>query len=343
MSPTLARRLPAALAAALTAVALAACGTTTESPAPAAQQQPASGTNAAAAFPVSIEHKFGKTEIKTEPAKVVTLGLTDQEPVLAMGVKPVGVVDWFGERPYGNFPWTSSLWGGTQPEIVGERGDFNFEKIAALKPDVIVAQYQALDQQQYDTLSKIAPTVAQSGKFPDFATPWQDMTRTIGQTLGKSAKAEELIKGIEAKFAQVRKDNPDFVGKSVAVADTTGPGKYAVFAANDPRSVLMTEIGFKIPDQIKSLTQDGNPVEFGDERLDLLDADRLIWLTSDDAAPDQIKSNAVYQKLKVAQEGRAVFVPYNTPPVGAAVTFATVLSIPYAFDQVVPSLAAIKK
>ena len=339
MSPSLPRR---AFIAALAAVSLAACGST-QTPAPAAQQQPASGTSTASAFPVTIEHKFGKTEIRAEPKKVVTLGLTDQEAVLAMGVKPVGVVDWFGERPYGNFPWTSSLWGGTQPEIVGERGDFNFEKIAALKPDVIIAQYQALSQEQYDTVSKIAPTVAQSGKYPDFATPWRDMTRTIGQTLGKSAKAEELISGIEAKFAQVRKDNPDFVGKTVAVADTTGPGKYAVFAANDPRSVLMTEIGFKIPDQVKSLTQDGNPVEFGDEKLDLLEADRLIWLTSDDAAPDQIKANAVYQKLKVAQEGRAVFVPYNTPPAGAAVTFATVLSIPYALDQVVPLLAAVKK
>ncbi|MEV4312843.1 iron-siderophore ABC transporter substrate-binding protein [Actinocrispum sp. NPDC049592] len=339
MSPSLPRR---AFIAALAAVSLAACGST-QTPAPAAQQQPASGTSAASAFPVTIEHKFGKTEIKAEPKRVVTLGLTDQEAVLAMGVKPVGVVDWFGERPYGNFPWTSALWGGTQPEIVGERGDFNFEKIAALKPDVIIAQYQALSQEQYDTVSKIAPTVAQSGKYPDFATPWRDMTRTIGQTLGRAAKAEELLSGIEAKFAQVRKENPDFVGKTVAVADTTGPGKYAVFAANDPRSVLMTEIGFKIPDQVKSLTQDGNPVEFGDEKLDLLEADRLIWLTSDDAAPDQIKANAVYQKLKVAQEGRAVFVPYNTPPAGAAVTFATVLSIPYALDQVVPLLAAVKK
>jgi iron complex transport system substrate-binding protein len=340
MSPTLARRLPVALVAAVTAVVLAACGGTSgPASTPAADTQTSSGGSA---FPVTIEHKYGRTEIKAEPRKVVTLGLTDQEAVLAMGVKPVGAVDWFGERPYGAFPWTSPLWGGAQPEIVGERGDFNFEKIAALKPDVIIAQYAALSQEQYDTVSKIAPTVAQSGKYGDFATPWRDMTRTIGQALGKSAKAEELVTGIEAKFAQVRKDHPEFAGKTVAVADTTGPGKYAVFAANDPRSVLMTEIGFKIPDQIANLTKDGNPVEFGAEKLDLLEVDRLVWLTSDDAAPDQIKANALYQKLKVAQEGRAVFVPYTTPPIGAAVTFATVLSIPYALDQALPLLSAIK-
>jgi iron complex transport system substrate-binding protein len=336
MSPTLARRLPVALVAAATALALAACGSTP------AQSTPAPQTGGSA-FPVSIEHKYGKTEIKAEPKRVVTLGLTDQEAVLALGIKPVGAVDWFKERPYGAFPWTSPLWEGTQPEIVGERGDFNFEKIAAAKPDVIIAQYAALPKEQYDTLSKIAPTVAQSGKFADFATPWRDMTRTIGQALGKSAKAEELITGIDQKFAKVRQEHPEFAGKTVAVADTTGPGKYAVFAANDPRSALMTEIGFRIPEQIANLTKDGNPVEFGDEKLELLEVDRLIWLTSDDAAPDQIKSNVLYQKLKVAQEGRAVFVPYSSPPVGAAVTFATVLSIPYALDQTVPLLAAAKK
>lgn len=334
---TVKRGLAGLLAFALAAT-LAACGSSTDS----APQAPAAGQQAGA-FPVTIEHKYGSTEIKKKPERVVTLGLTDQEAVLALGVKPVGAVDWFKERPYGAFPWTAPLWGGTQPEIVGERGDFNFEKIAALRPDVIIAQYAALPKDQYDKLTQIAPTVAQSGKFADFATPWRDMTDTIGKALGQEPKAKELIGGVDAKLAKARQEHPEFAGKTVAVADTTGQGKYAAFAANDPRTVLMTELGFKVPQQIADLTKDGNPTEFGTERLDLLEVDKLIWLTSDAAAPGQIKAEPLYQKLKVAQEGRAVFLPYSEPPIGAAVTFATVLSIPYAIDQSVPLLAAATK
>ncbi|CCH33361.1 hypothetical protein ABZ816_18445 [Actinosynnema sp. NPDC047251] len=71
---------------------------------------------------MTVEHEYGRTEVEAAPAKVVTLGLSDQDSVLALGVKPVGVVDWSKERPYGNWPWTKDLWGGAQPEIVGERG-----------------------------------------------------------------------------------------------------------------------------------------------------------------------------------------------------------------------------
>ncbi|HET6547882.1 MAG TPA: hypothetical protein VFG79_05485, partial [Solirubrobacter sp.] len=55
----------------LAAVVLAACGSESE---PAGS--PASGGGA---FPVAVEHKFGTTEIATEPKRVVTVGYTDQD------------------------------------------------------------------------------------------------------------------------------------------------------------------------------------------------------------------------------------------------------------------------
>ncbi|WP_226357534.1 hypothetical protein [Pseudonocardia sp. ICBG601] len=55
----------------------------------------ASGT-----FPVTVEHKYGSTEITAEPKRVVTLGYTDPDALLAVGIAPVGIVDWFTQpRP----------------------------------------------------------------------------------------------------------------------------------------------------------------------------------------------------------------------------------------------------
>ncbi|MBP2327687.1 iron complex transport system substrate-binding protein [Kibdelosporangium banguiense] len=342
MSPTLARRLPAVLVAGVLTLSIAACGSqppaTSTAQTGSAAQQPA-----ASAFPVTIEHKFGKTEIKTEPRRVVSLGLTDQDAMLALGVRPVGATAWFGEQPYSNWPWADSKWGDARAEVISDGNQVQYEKVAALRPDLIIGQYAQVTQEQYDKLSQIAPVVAQNAKFEDYSTPWREMTTTIGKALGKEAEAKKLIAGTEAKFAEIRKAHPEFEGKKVIVADSPAAGQYGAFAPADPRTVLMTELGFKVDDKLSGQTKDGKPIMFGDERLDLLDTDVLVLMPPDKASIDRVKGTPVYQKLQVATGDRVVYLPYTEPPAGVALTFATVLSIPYALDQMVPALSQAAK
>lgn len=339
LSSTIGRRIVAASLAGGLAVSLAACGSSQPSAqAPASQAPPA-----AAAFPVTIEHKLGKTEIKAEPKRVVSLGLTDHDAMLALGVKPVGATDWFGERPFANYPWSDAKWGDARAEVISDGNEVNFEKVAALRPDLIIGQYAQVTPEQYEKLSKIAPTVAQNGKYEDYSTPWREMTTTIGKALGKEAEAKKLITDTEAKFAEIRKAHPEFQGKKVVVADSPAAGQYGAFAPADPRTVLMTEIGFKVDDKLQGQTKDGKPVMFGDERLDLLDTDVLVMMPSKAEDEARIKANAVFQNLAVVKANRVVYLPYTTPFTGAGLTFATVLSIPYVFDQAIPLFAQVAK
>lgn len=293
-----------------------------------------------AGFPVQIVHKYGTTEVAKRPERVVTLGLSDHEPALALGVKPVGVVDWFGERPFSDWPWSTPLWEGQTPTVVGERDDYNLEKIADLRPDLIIAQYSGMSRKQYETLSNIAPVVAQPPDYDDYGAPWQEMTRRVGHALGQEQRAEELISGIEDRFAKIRVDRPEFAEQTAAVADSFTPGKFAAFSSTDPKMLFMTELGFKPSAEIDRLAGDINAAEFSSERLDLLDVDRMVWLTSDKAAHDRIRSDPLYQKLAVHREGRDLFLTYTDPPIGAAISFNTVLSIPYALDEFLALLAA---
>ncbi|RSN05342.1 hypothetical protein DMC63_38310 [Streptomyces sp. WAC 05977] len=220
-------------------------------------------------------------------------GLSDHDAVLALGIRPVGAVDWFKERPYGKWPWTQARWGDKQPEVVGERDDFNFEKIAALKPDLILAQYSGMKKEQYDKLSQLAPVVAQPPKYEDYAAPWQEMTRMVGRALGL------------------------------------------------PQMIFMTELGFRPFEPVKALSRpENNVVEVSSERFDLFDADRLVWLNSDVNAETRVRADPVYRRLKVSAEKRDLFITYENPPVGAAISFNTVLSIPYAIEQLVPKPAS---
>jgi iron complex transport system substrate-binding protein len=324
------RGIPAAVTLVL-ALLLTACGGTTSDG--EATAGPAEGT-----FPVTVEHKYGSTEIPAEPQRIVTLGLSDQDTVLALGRRPVGAVDWFGEQPFGSWPWAQPLWGDAPPTIVGERDEYNIEQIAALAPDLIVAQYSGMTQAQYETLTKIAPVVAQPLGFEDYQAPWQDMTRAIGKAMGREAETEELIDGVADRFATIREEHPEFAGMTAVVAESYEPGSYTAFSPKDPKMVFLGEMGFTMPAALTEFVGTDNLVDFSAERLDLLEADRLVWLTGDAETEQRISADPLYQRLPVASGDRDLFVSYTEPPIGAALSFNTVLSIPYAADQLVPQL-----
>ncbi|MGP4086245.1 iron-siderophore ABC transporter substrate-binding protein [Streptomyces sp. KR55] len=335
----LVRYVPRAAVAVVAALALTACGGGTDNA--SSESTSSAGADAKSAFPVTVEHKYGSTTIDKEPKKVVTLGLSDQDAVLALGIKPVGAVDWFKERPYGKWPWTKDKWGSDLPEIVGERDDYNIEKIAALKPDLVIAQYSGMKKEQYDTLSKITKVVAQPKGHEDYQAPWQDMTRQIGKALGKKDETEKLISDIDARFKAVRDKHPEWKGKTVAVGEPYEPGKFSAFSPNDPKVIFLTEMGFTTSEKYRKALGKENIADLSVERLDVMEADRTVWLGTPDTEK-AMKADPLYKKTKVYQEKRDLFLPYDSPDIGAALSFNTVLSIPYAIDQVVPMLEAIK-
>jgi iron complex transport system substrate-binding protein len=57
------------------------------------------------AFPVTIEHKFGSTTIPAKPTRVVSLGFSGHDDILALGVVPIAIRWWYGD--YG-VPWDIS-------------------------------------------------------------------------------------------------------------------------------------------------------------------------------------------------------------------------------------------
>ncbi|GAA2610801.1 iron-siderophore ABC transporter substrate-binding protein [Actinomadura fulvescens] len=331
-----ARRLLTAVAALALGMSLAAgCGDSDSKDKASGTTSPAAA--GAASFPVTVDHMFGSTTITKKPQRIVTIGLSDHEPVLALGYKPVGVTDWFERKPFTDWPWAKTAWGGSEPTILGVReAGVKAEKILALKPDLIFAMYSGIEKQNYDQLSKIAPVVAQPKGFDPYAAPWKEYTLLAGRALGVEPKAKELISGIDAKFAQVRKDNPQWAGKTAVAADSFEAGKYSAFQKGDPKSAFLAELGFTIPEEITKKAGKLNVAEFGSEGLNMLEVDRLVWMTTGKEPHARIKNDKVYKELKVAKEGRDLFLTYQDPPIGAALSFNTVLSIPYAIEQVVP-------
>jgi iron complex transport system substrate-binding protein len=322
-------RSAALLLASLLAVSLAACGEDDEP----SSEPAAGGGESSSAFPVTVEHKFGSTEIQEQPERVVTVGYTDQDAVLAFGVVPTGVGDFLGGYNWRERPWAQEALGGAEPEVVGGQ-EINFEAVAAQRPDLIFAINAGLEEADYERLSKIAPTVAQSGDYIDFGMPWEEQTLLVGRALGQEEQARKIVADVEAKFEQVREEHPEFEGKTAILA-YGGPDGYGAYATGDTRSRFFTDLGFKLPEQVDELAGDSFFTEFSQEQFRLLDEDLVVMFGPE----DNILANPVVKRLDAVDEGRMVFLDL-TDQFAGALGFASALSLGYLLDTEIDTLAA---
>lgn len=298
-------------------------------------------TEEQSAYPVTIEHKYGSTTIDKFPKRIVLVGLTEQDAMLALGIVPVATSEWYGKRPGAIFDWAKDKLGSAPVPVVLNSVEINFEQIASLKPDLIVGLYAGITQDTYNTLSKIAPTVAQPKEYVDYGIPWQELTRKIGLIVGKSQEAEALIAGVETNFAEAKSAHPEFAGKTGVVASTWGfdKGNYYAYHSQDPRNRFMTALGFTVPAEIDEMAGKEYGASISLERLEIVDTDALVWITLGDKEVQEQKSNALYSKTKATKEGRDIFL-VETDPVYDALNFMTVLSIPFALEKMLPRLTA---
>jgi iron complex transport system substrate-binding protein len=290
---------------------------------------------------VKITHALGTTTIPAAPKRVVVVGYTDQEPLLALGVRPVAAMDWFAQGTFGKWPWERGAWGDEPPAAVSNKSyEIDFEKVAGQRPDLILGLYAELKRGDYDKLSQIAPTVAQAKGDP-YTTPWRDMTRVAAKAVGRVEEGEGLIEETEARFAAFRKAHPETRKQTALVVDAgTAPKSYYVFSSKDPRGQFLRELGYRPSPKIDKLAGKSFGHELSKERVDLLDVDRLFLLI-DAPARKKLDGDELFNRLDVAREGRVTDLPYySSTQLGAAVAFNSVLSIPYALDGIGKSLSA---
>jgi iron complex transport system substrate-binding protein len=321
----------------LLAVALllpAGCG---EDDSPASGSNPSRQATEPRALPVTVEHKFGATTIEKAPERVVVAGLREQDALLALGIVPVGTTEWYGEHPGAIFPWAKEALGDAPlPKVLPFDDGIQYEQIAALRPDLILAVYSGLTEKDYSTLSKIAPTVAQPRGQVDWGSSWQDEILTVGRAVGKPKEAERLRDEAEAQLAAAAEEHPEFGGQTAAVA-TPYQGIY-VYGPQDARSRLLVDLGFTFPDELTNVGGADFGGQLSQEKLDLLDVGALVWF-ADPGPAEKIREDRIYRRLAVRREARDIFLAENGTLYDAT-SFISVLSIPLLVDELVPKLAA---
>jgi iron complex transport system substrate-binding protein len=150
---------------------------------------------------------------------------------------------------------------------------------------------------------------------------------------------DAILGDIDAKLAQVKKDNPGWANQTAVVDDPSEPGMYAAFAESDPKAQLLRDMGFKLSPEVTEIAGKDTAAVLSAERLDVLDVDRLVLLATDNTVQPLVEKDPAFAALKVAKEKRTTWLQYtDEPPIGGALTFVTPLSVPWAIDQLVKQL-----
>lgn len=325
------RRTALAALAAAVALTLSACGGS-------ATDDDAAGATGGAddAFPVTIEHIWGETTIDERPERVVALGVTDSDPLLALGVVPVAITPFvFYAETDGVGPWARDLIGDAEPEIFTS-DEVDVEAVAALAPDLIVGVSAGFDETVYEQLSQIAPTVVRPEGTVAYGVDRDDATRMIAEAVGEVDRGEELIAAADQAFEDARAADPEFDGATGTAALYAG-GVYYAFLPADARGRVLGELGLQLPDSITALdTGDSFFAELSAEQLGLLDGDVLVVLTDPESVAT-VEDDAVLAQVPVVAAGGLVV---NADDVRGAMSYNTVLSAPYLAENLGPLLSA---
>lgn len=329
------RRSLAAAVGLVAASALALAGCASEAPAGNDATPSANASGATDEFPLTIEHALGETTIEAAPERVATWGWGSTEAAIAAGVFPVAVAEQTWTVGEGNLlPWVEDAYdeaGVEHPTVLtdAEAGaTVPYEEFAAAEPDLIVAPYSGLTQEQYDLLSEIAPTIA----YPEipWQTPWDQIITATADALGRSAAGEAKVDEINQYLADEADAHPEFEGKTVAaIVDAPEEGLVYVYRAGDPRAGFLEGLGFETAPAVEELAPGDDEFFYtlSYEELDKLESDLVVAYTYTEEAAEALPDKRELQALPAVKDGMVVQQVGNVAV--SAVSPPTALSVQY--------------
>jgi len=329
---------------AVAALVLAGCGSSGDTDESATETE---GAGSADAFPVTIEHFFGETTIEEKPERIASVAWMNHEVPLALGVVPVGMskATWGDDDGDGVLPWVEeelNELGAETPILFDETEGIDFEAVADTQPDVILASYSGLTEEEYDTLSQIAPTIA----YPEVAwgTSYQDMIRLNSEAIGMAEEGEALVEELDAEVQSAFAEREVLEGKNVVFSylDPNDLSQIGFYTTLDTRPAFLHEYGMGVPEAVSASSEgtDEFYTTVSSEQADTFDDVDLIVTYGDTEGKlvEQVESDPLLSKIPAVSEGHVAALPDATPLAAAA--NPTPLSITYNLDEYLDILAA---
>lgn len=299
-------KILAALAA-VTMLALSACGTTEEAAGNTEETAASSGET------ITITDARGKEVVLDGPAeRVAGTEWNVVENLVSLGVMPVGVSDIDGYNT-----WVSSAPLDDTVTDIGVRGEPSIDSLVALEPDLVLVTDQLVEG-AIEQLEKTVPViVVPGGDSSDNIGQMFENLDLIAKATGTEDQAAELKTNFETKLEEGRAavEEAGAAGTPVAFSDAyvdAGSVSIRPFAAGSLVSDVLTELGFE-----NAWEMEGDPVyglaQTDVEGLTALPEDARFWYIANDSFGDpyqkELADNAIWKSLPFVEAGNVERFP----------------------------------
>ncbi|MEF3305964.1 siderophore ABC transporter substrate-binding protein [Paenibacillus sp. GYB003] len=252
---------------------------------------------------LTIKHKLGETKVKANPQKVVVFDYGVLDSLDKLGVEVTGV-------PQANIPPYLAKYKDAKYKNVGSLVEADFEKVAAIKPDLIIISGRL--QTAYEELSKIGPTIFLAVDNAKYMDSYKENAKTLGQIFGKESQVETELGKVNETVKSVN-EKVKASGKNALVV-LANEGAISAYGAGSRFGIIHDVLGFAPVDPNIEVSTHGKPVSFeyiAEKNPDyLFVVDRGAAVGGEPAAKKTIE-NELVKKTKAFQEGHIVYLDPN--------------------------------
>ncbi|NRQ55254.1 siderophore ABC transporter substrate-binding protein [Brevibacillus sp. HD1.4A] len=291
--------------AVLLAVFTAACGSGSNSAAPS-QTPEASNGAAKESEEITIKHKLGEAKLKKNPQNVVVFDYGVLDSLDKLGIEVKGVAQ-------SSIPLYLEKFKDAKYTNIGSLKEPDFEKINAMKPDVIFISGR--QQDAYEELNKIAPTIFLGVDTSKYMDSFTENMKTLGTIFGKEAQVDEELAKINESIKQLN-EKATASGKNALIV-LVNEGKLSAYGPGSRFGILHDVFGFAAVDKNIEVSTHGQSVsaeyvaEKNPDYLFVVDRGVISANEGVSAAAKEAVENDLTKNTKAFKNGNIIYLDAN--------------------------------
>ena len=257
----------------------------------------------------TIVHDFGTTELKKVPKRIVILDNLYGEILNPLHITPVGATT--GQADSQEFSTLfKKQYKDAKVVSVGWQGNPDLDKIAELKPDLILMTGEQEDL--YDELSEIAPTVGYQINT-DENWDYHETSLKVAEIFDKRDEMKKDLDRVDAREAVFAENVKAKFGNQKLM--------YLRVTDNDIRYYAYGHFGYLYDTYHFNRAETFNP----DDMFQVIDPDKLkdinpdlliVQADSQELLDNKLKNNPVWSSLKAVQNNKVIYADYSTYMLG---------------------------
>ena len=257
----------------------------------------------------TIVHDFGTTELKKAPKRIVILDNLYGEILDPLHITPVGATT--GQANSQEFSTLfKKQYKDAKVVSVGWQGNPDLDKIAELKPDLILMTGGQEDL--YEELSEIAPTVGYQINT-DENWDYHETSLKVAEIFDKRDEMKKDLDRVDAREAVFAENVKAKFGNQKLM--------YLRVTDNDIRYYAYGHFGYLYDTYHFNRAETFNP----DDMFQVIDPDKLkdinpdlliVQADSQELLDNKLKNNPVWSSLKAVQNNKVIYADYSTYMLG---------------------------